>query len=182
MKKNIHKKITNLPVVKRTELPVQNEGSLIIRYWQQYIPPKKKGRPLYPFKSADTLTRVEGRIVYSSAIRCEYCGCLIDSPHGNQRYHPECAYEVKKNRSKEQFAELKALKKYTILSENEAILKWLYYRYGNSAEFDRGYLLDLGFDFKTYSSIKVAYGFTLFFINRYAYYFLKNENIGLWKI
>jgi hypothetical protein len=181
MKEHNYKGKVTLQIT-QTDLKSQNNDSRISSEVRHHSPAMPKHRPFYPLSFATNVANNTSMNVYGSAIQCEYCGGLIDSPHGNQRYHPDCAYEVKKNRSKKQFAELKALKKYRIHFENEAILNWLYNRYGISVQFDRGYLLDLGFDFNIYSSIQVTYGFTLFFINRYAYRVLRNNKIRLWKI
>lgn len=181
MKNNIHQKIINLPALKKTFLQKQHEVYGILKYEQKSNPSSTEVISSFPKRSAgkDELTLRKKN--YNPVIQCEYCLEPIYSPHGNQRYHPKCAYEEKKDRSKRQYATLN-FPVYEKLIHNDRILHYLYAEQGIVFEFAPHYLLDFGFFFRVYSSIQVLNGITFFCMKHYAFYFLINKNIVIWEI
>lgn len=111
---------------------------------------------------------------------CRYCGEQLDVYHGNRRYHEDCAYEAKKQRSNNQYAKLNLqLDPFWL---NEKILKELYYSYGEQHAVDPTILTQMGFDFKICKTKRHSNGTDQFFMHQHGFSILQNRKIVLCKI
>lgn len=120
------------------------------------------------------------RIMTNFIKHCNYCGERLDANHGNRRYHEDCAYEAKKQRSIDQYA-IRNLQ-LDPFWRNEKILKGLYYSYGEQNEIDPSLLHEAGFDFKLYKTRQHSNGLNQFFMHQYGFSILKSKKIVLWKL
>ena len=116
----------------------------------------------------------------SKIVFCDYCNEVIDAPHGNQRYHHECEYERRKDRSIKQYAKIKLLG--DPYWRNEKILREQFYGSGEHAEIDPGFLEKAGFDFDLYISEKKIKGQLLFYMHNFGFKFLQNKKVVIWKL
>ena len=111
---------------------------------------------------------------------CPHCKRVLDKSHGNNIYHPACAYEVKKLRSITQYAKDRG--KINPYWYNERILKNMYRMFGEDTEIDPDLLENSGFDFDLFRE-EITRGQNKFFVmNTLGYSLLKNKKIILWKI
>ncbi|QNA45849.1 hypothetical protein [Lacibacter sediminis] len=111
---------------------------------------------------------------------CRLCGEELDITHGNRRYHEDCAYEAKKQRSIDQYAGRSLqLDPYW---RNEKILKDLYCSYGEQHEIDPTVLKEMGFDFNICKTKRQVNGLNQVFMHQYGFSILQNKKIILWKL
>ena len=117
------------------------------------------------------------------ALTCKYCKRgLPDGIHGNSRYHKECAYKAKKDRTKLQYRKLKEREEE--IKSNETILRKFYIL----SEF--GHLIPLekmdkaGFNWGIASGEAVGPNKEpLIVIGEYAYYLYKqSQTVTIWKL
>jgi len=113
---------------------------------------------------------------------CHYCRDTFVDSHGNLKYCPDkgCAYEVKKRRSINQYAN-KCLQADQVWS-NEKILRDYYYKYGPNTEIDPNELAGAGFDFELSSEERKVDDIRILCMRNFGFSFLKNKNIILWKL
>jgi hypothetical protein len=106
---------------------------------------------------------------------------MKDNPnHGNRRRPPDEAYEVKKKRARDKYAETQL--KLNPFWHHNKIIRELVSFYGTSvhiplSEFDRR-----GFDPSKYKSISIKEGQKCFFYDNYYFIITKQKSIILWKI
>lgn len=100
--------------------------------------------------------------------------------HGNRLRPPDEAYEVKKQRAKDRYAELQL--RANLFWRHNKILRDLYNLYGADQEIDTKDLIDLGFDFNVYKEIKMMNGLKVFSYDKHGFYLTKNKKICIRKI
>ncbi len=113
-------------------------------------------------------------------IFCDYCDRIIYKPHGNQKWHHECNYNVRKKRSIEQYARDKLLGDPYWL--NERILREQFYGSVEHAEIDPDILEKAGFNFNLFTSEKKRRGQLIFRIHKFGFKFLQNKKIIVCKL
>lgn len=69
---------------------------------------------------------------------CGFCKEALNESHGNRRYHPDCTYALKKQRSINQYA--KQNLQLDPLWSNEKILRELYHSFGEQYELTPDFL------------------------------------------
>lgn len=111
---------------------------------------------------------------------CRYCGEELDVNHGNRRYHEDCAYEAKKQRTIDNYA-IRNLQ-LDPYWRNEKILKELYYTYGEQNEVDPTILTEMNFDFKICKTKRQSNGIDYFFMHQHGFSIKQNRKIVLCKI
>ena len=110
---------------------------------------------------------------------CGFCNKQLDQTHGNRRYHPECAYAKKKQRSIHQYAKQNLqLDPYW---RNEKILRELYHSFGEMVEIDPSLLGNQQFDFNTYKTKRRVNGYWQMFMHNYGLIVKENKKITLCK-
>ena len=108
---------------------------------------------------------------------CQHCWKLIRFPHGNQRYHPQCAYVIKKERSVKQYAQKSTAADPLWL--NEKILRE---NYESLKEIDPDKLADAGFDFNLHSEQINIKGKLIFCMRNFGFFILNNKKLVICKI
>ena len=111
---------------------------------------------------------------------CSYCGLPIKNLHGNCRYHKNCSYAVKKERSKRQYETISM--NADSLWLNEKILRKFYYYFGPDHEIDPSDLTSKGFTPKNFLFEKVIKGKTIYFMRHFGFQLLKNKKISICKL
>ncbi len=115
----------------------------------------------------------------ASVAICPVCEKPLEKLHGNKRYHTACAYTLKKQRSKNQYAQ--NMLRHDPFWDNERILKQFAWGYGEGKELDPQLMEDAGFNFEFFKEKKMLNGQTVYMMQQYGFCFLKNEKIVIWK-
>ncbi len=110
---------------------------------------------------------------------CGFCKEALNESHGNRRYHPDCTYALKKQRSINQYA--KQNLQLDPLWSNEKILRELYHSFGEQYELTPDFLKEKGFDFKKCKSKLQTEGVIKFFMHQFGFSITQNKKILLWK-
>jgi hypothetical protein len=106
---------------------------------------------------------------------------MKDNPnHGNRRRPPDEAYEVKKKRSRDNYAETQ-LKLNPFWLHNK-IIRDLVCLYGTGTEIPLSEFDKRGFDPQKYKSTSIKEGQKCFFYDKYFFIITKQKSITLWKI
>lgn len=100
--------------------------------------------------------------------------------HGNRLRPPDEAYEVKKQRAKDRYADLQ-LRANPFWRHNK-ILRDLYNLYGDDQEINKEEFFARGFDFEVYKESKMINGLRVFLYDKHGFYFTKNKTICIRKI
>lgn len=113
-------------------------------------------------------------------MNCPFCKLEISNAHGNRIYHPECAYQLKKIRSKKTYA-IKSIKSNRYwLSERALKSAWFYNEPDTIHEIST--LIENGLDIQNYEYKRTIRGYTVFFFGKFGFYYYNDQNVIICKI
>ncbi|MBK8786375.1 MAG: hypothetical protein IPN43_07720 [Chitinophagaceae bacterium] len=107
-------------------------------------------------------------------INCGSCGIPMVDPHGNMRYHSDCAYIEKKKTSKAEYA--RKSKQANPTWANEKILREHFFRNRAAHDFEPDDLEAAGLDFTLYSEERNVAGTIIYCMRKFGFSFLQNKN------
>jgi len=112
---------------------------------------------------------------------CEFCGLPITDEDltRNKKYHSNCAYQKKLERSKANYSEMKSAR--AELKKNDLILAALYGQFGPDPYLPVSLLLNADFNFGVKSFDFQESSLTGIGIGQYGYFYFENDTFKIFK-